>query len=129
MRAAWLAAVPAQPALTVLPASGNLVFRSGNDSLATYLHVYDRGGLVQTNAGGHSRGDASSFTLHAHGQLLALAPGHLCYARRAKVGQATNHNLVLPAAPVPPLARLPRAARPSRPCSTLSRRRSSPMAR
>lgn len=100
MRAAWLAAAvlptaPVQPALTVLPASGNLVFRSGNDSLATYLHVYGRGGLAQTNAGGHSQGDASSFILHAHGQLLALDPGYLSYARRAEVGQATNHNMVL----------------------------------
>jgi hypothetical protein len=100
MRAAWLAAAvlptaPAQPSLTVLPASGNLVFRSGNDSLATYLHVYGRGGLAQTNAGGHSQGDASSFILHAHGQLLALDPGYLSYSRRAEVGQATNHNLVL----------------------------------
>ncbi|GAA4035960.1 hypothetical protein GCM10022409_21030 [Hymenobacter glaciei] len=100
MRAGWLAAAvlptaPAQPALTVLPASGNLVFRSGNDSLATYLHVYGRGGLAQTNAGGHSQGDASSFILHARGQLLALDPGYLSYARRAEVGQAANHNLVL----------------------------------
>lgn len=100
MRAAWLAAAVRptpqnQPALTVLPASGNLVFRSGNDSLATYLHVYGRGGRAEANAGGHSQGDASSFILHAQGQLLALDPGYLSYARRAEVGQATNHNLVL----------------------------------
>jgi hypothetical protein len=100
MRAAWLAAAVAptaqsQSPLTVLPGSGNLVFRSGNDSLATYLHVYGRGGLAQANAGGHSQGDASSFLLHAHGQLLALDPGYLSYGRRAEVGQATNHNLVL----------------------------------
>ncbi|RZK53513.1 MAG: hypothetical protein EOO59_12410, partial [Hymenobacter sp.] len=100
MRAAWLAAavVPtpqAQPALTVLPGSGNLIFRAGNDSLATYLHLSGRGGLAQANAGGHSQGDASSFLLHAQGQLLALDPGYLSYDNRAKVGQATNHNLVL----------------------------------
>jgi hypothetical protein len=100
MRAAWLAAAvaptaQAQPPLTVLPGSGNLVFRSGNDSLATYLHVYGRGGLAQANAGGHSQANASSFLLHAHGQLLALDPGYLSYDRRANVGQATNHNLVL----------------------------------
>jgi hypothetical protein len=100
MRAAWLAAAVAptaqnQPPLTVLPGSGNLIFRSGNDSLATYLHVYGRGGLAQANAGGHSQGDASSFLLQAHGQLLALDPGYLSYGRRAEVGQATNHNLVL----------------------------------
>lgn len=100
MRAAWLAAAvnptpPNQPALTVLPASGNLIFRSGNDSLATYLHVYGRGGRAEASAGGHGQGDASSFILHAQGQLLALDPGYLSYARRAEVGQATNHNLVL----------------------------------
>jgi hypothetical protein len=100
MRAAWLAAavVPSpqrQQALTVLPGSGNLLFRSGSDSAATYLHVYGRGGIAQTNAGGHSQGDASSFILHAQGQLLALDPGYLSYGRRAEVGQASNHNLVL----------------------------------
>jgi hypothetical protein len=100
MRAAWLAAAvaptaPAHPALTVLPASGNLIFRSGADSSATYLHVYGRGGLAQSNSGGHNQGDASSFILEAQGQLLALDPGYLSYARRAEVGAATNHNLVL----------------------------------
>jgi len=100
MRAAWLAAAvaptaPAHPALTVLPGSGNLIFRSGADSAATYLHVYGRGGLAQSNSGGHNQGDASSFILHAQGQLLALDPGYLSYARRAEVGAATNHNLVL----------------------------------
>lgn len=100
MRAAWLAAavLPSaqrQPALMVLPASGNLVFRSGSDSAATYLHLYGRGGLAQTNAGGHSQGDASSFILHAQGQLLALDPGYLSYDRRGEVGQANHHNLVL----------------------------------
>lgn len=100
MRAGWLAAAvapsaPNQPALTVLPGSGNLVFRAGTDSLATYFHLYGRGGLAQANAGGHSQGNASSFILHAHGQLLALDPGYLSYSRRAEVGQATNHNLVL----------------------------------
>jgi hypothetical protein len=100
MRAAWLAAAvvptaPAHPVLTVLPASGNLIFRSGSDSAATYLHVYGRGGLAQSNSGGHNQGDASSFILHAQGQLLALDPGYLSYARRAEVGAATSHNLVL----------------------------------
>jgi hypothetical protein len=100
MRAAWLAAAvaptaPAHPALTVLPASGNLIFRSGSDSAATYLHVYGRGGLTQSNSGGHNQGDASSFILHAQGQLLALDPGYLSYGRRAEVGAATSHNLVL----------------------------------
>jgi len=100
MRAAWLAAAiapapPSHPALTVLPGSGNLIFRSGSDSLATYLHVYGRGGLAQANAGGHSQGNASSFILQSQGQVLALDPGYLSYGRRAEVGQATNHSLVL----------------------------------
>jgi hypothetical protein len=99
MRAAYLAAalVPAPapyPTLTALPASGNLIFRAGQDSLASYLHLMGRGGLAQAN-GGHSQGDVSSFLLYAHGQLLALDPGYLSYNRRAEVGQATNHNLVL----------------------------------
>jgi hypothetical protein len=100
MRAAYLAAAlaptaPNHPPLTVLPGSGNLIFRSGSDSLASYLHLYGRGGLAQANAGGHSQGSAGSFLLHAYGQQLALDPGYLSYDRRAEVGQATNHNLVL----------------------------------
>lgn len=100
MRAAYLAAAlaptpPSHPALTVLPGSGNLIFRSGNDSLAAYLHLYGRGGLAQANSGGHSQGSAGSFLLHAYGQQLALDPGYLSYNRRAEVGQASNHNLVL----------------------------------
>jgi hypothetical protein len=100
MRAAYLAAAlaptpPNHPPLTVLPGSGNLIFRSGNDSLAAYFHLYGRGGLAQANSGGHGQGSAGSFLLHAYGQQLALDPGYLSYDRRAEVGQATNHNLVL----------------------------------
>ncbi|UOQ51082.1 heparinase II/III domain-containing protein [Hymenobacter cellulosivorans] len=100
MRAAYLAAnltptAPTNAALTVLPQSGNLVFRSGNDSLATYLHVNGKGGAAQSNSGGHSQADASSFLLYAHGQLLALDPGYLSYGRRDSLGQATNHNMLL----------------------------------
>lgn len=100
MRAAYLAAAlaptpPRHLALTVLPGSGNLIFRSGSDSLAAYLHLYGRGGLAQANSGGHSQGSAGSFLLHAYGQQLALDPGYLSYNRRAEVGQASNHNLVL----------------------------------
>jgi hypothetical protein len=101
MRAAYLAAnlqllaAPADSGLTVLPASGNLVFRSGPDTLATYLHLYGKNGAAQTNSGGHSQADAGSFLLHAYGQLLALDAGYLSYGRRAEVGNATNHNLVL----------------------------------
>ncbi|WP_176132875.1 heparinase II/III family protein [Hymenobacter sp. CRA2] len=100
MRAAYLAAniTPAPPQnaqLTSLPLSGNLVFRSGNDSLASYLHVYGKNGAPLANSGGHNQGDAGSFILHAQGQLLALDPGYLSYNRREEIGNASNHNLVL----------------------------------
>ncbi|UOQ70376.1 heparinase II/III domain-containing protein [Hymenobacter cellulosilyticus] len=100
MRAAYLAAnltptAPTNTTLTALPHSGNLVFRSGNDSLATYLHLNGKGGTAQANSGGHSQADASSFLLYAHGQLLALDPGYLSYGRRDSLGQATNHNMLL----------------------------------
>ncbi|MDF7814829.1 heparinase II/III family protein [Hymenobacter sp. YC55] len=100
MRAAYLAANltpsdPSNPALTVLPESGNLIFRSGNDSLSSYLHLYGQHGLAQTNGGGHSQGDASSFILYAQGELLALDAGYLSYTRRGEVSQALNHNLIL----------------------------------
>jgi hypothetical protein len=106
MRAAWLATAVlpmalTQPALTMLLASGNLVFRSGNDSLATYLHVYGRGGLAQSNSGGYSQRDASSLILHAYGQFLGLDPGYLSYARRTEVGQAAQHGRMGRAARVP----------------------------
>ena len=100
MRAAYLAAriSPATPQrnnLTALPHSGNLVFRSGDDSLANYLQLYGKHGLPLTNSGGHNHGDAGSFILHAKGQLLALDAGYLNYNRRMEVGNANNHNLVL----------------------------------
>ncbi|SHI84725.1 Por secretion system C-terminal sorting domain-containing protein [Hymenobacter daecheongensis DSM 21074] len=100
MRAAYLAALPTPTSptnapLTVLPRSGNLIFRSGNDEKARYLHVYGKSGPAQTNSGGHSQADATSFILHAHGQLLALDPGYLSFSRRGEIGNATNHNMLL----------------------------------
>ncbi|MBC3541576.1 heparinase II/III family protein [Rufibacter sp. H-1] len=100
MRAAFLASnlafsTPANPSLTALPHSGNLVFRSDNDTLASYLHVYGKNGLSQKVSGGHNNGDASSFILHAKGQLLALDPGYLSSANRAAVGEGVHHNLIL----------------------------------
>ncbi|UOQ76867.1 heparinase II/III family protein [Hymenobacter sp. 5516J-16] len=100
MRAAYLAAqitpTPrSRPTLTHLPHSGNLVLQAGPDSAATYLHLYGKSGAVQTNSGGHNQADATSFILHAQGQLLALDAGYLSFNRRAEVGQAANHNLVL----------------------------------
>ncbi|MFB9862018.1 heparinase II/III domain-containing protein [Rufibacter immobilis] len=100
MRAAFLASnvpfsTPAHQPLTALPQSGNLVFRSGNDTLASYLHVYGKNGLSQKVSGGHNHGDASSFILHAKGQLLALDPGYLSSTNRGAVGEGVHHNLIL----------------------------------
>ncbi|MBX0290138.1 heparinase II/III family protein [Hymenobacter sp. HSC-4F20] len=100
MRAAYLAAqltpTPrSRPKLTHLAHSGNLILQSGPDSTATYLHLYGKGGAAQTNSGGHNQADATSFILHAYGQLLALDAGYLSYNRRGEVGQAANHNMVL----------------------------------
>jgi len=100
MRAAYLAANlpptpgPAAP-LTALPQSGNLVFRSGADSLASYLHLYGKSQQARTTSGGHRHADAGSFVLHAHGQLLALDAGYLSFDRRNEVKEAASHNMVL----------------------------------
>lgn len=75
--------------------SGDLVFRSGWDSNAVYLHANARNGRARVNAKGHNQGDASSFLLYYHGHVMALDPGYLKYDRRAEVGNAQNHNLVL----------------------------------
>jgi hypothetical protein len=81
--------------LTSLPTSGNLIFRSGTGFQSNYLHVYGKNGKMLTSSGGHNHGDASSFSLYAYGQLLALDAGYIKYDRRTEVGNATNHNLVL----------------------------------
>jgi hypothetical protein len=81
--------------LTALPYSGNLIYRSGSGFTGKYLHVYGKNGKPLTNSGGHNHGDASSFSLYAYGQLLALDAGYLSSTRRAEVGNATNHNLIL----------------------------------
>lgn len=100
MRAAYIAAnVPALPptpaALTALPKSGNLIFRSGQDAEASYLHLYGKHGNALANTGGHNQGDASSFSLYAKGQLLALDPGYISSGRRQELGNAPDHNLIL----------------------------------
>jgi hypothetical protein len=100
MRAAYIAAnvPPAPPAaavLTALPNSGNLVFRSGEGFESNYLHLYGKHGLALANTGGHNQGDASSFSLYAQGQMLALDPGYIRSTRRQELGNATNHNLIL----------------------------------
>ncbi|QNE38931.1 T9SS type A sorting domain-containing protein [Hymenobacter sp. NBH84] len=100
MRAPYLAAnitptpTPSIP-LTALPQSGNLIFRSGSDSLASYLHLYGKSQQARTTSGGHRHADVGSFALHAYGQLLALDAGYLSFDRRNEVKEATSHNMVL----------------------------------
>lgn len=81
--------------LQVLPNSGNVVFRSGWDSTATYLHFSAKNGLARSSAQGHNQADASSFMLSAHGEILALDAGYLKWDRRDEVGKAENHSMVL----------------------------------
>ncbi|MFC5270923.1 T9SS type A sorting domain-containing protein [Adhaeribacter terreus] len=81
--------------LTSFPEAGNLVFRSGSGFTGNYLHLYGKNGRALSNSGGHNHGDASSFILYSQGQLLALDAGYLNYNRRAEVGNASNHNLIL----------------------------------
>lgn len=81
--------------LQVLPRSGNVVFRSGWDSTATYLHLTAKNGLARSAAQGHNQADDGSFMLAAHGEILALDAGYLKWDRRDEVGNATNHSMVL----------------------------------
>lgn len=83
------------PLLQTLPESGNLVFRSGWDSSATYMHFTAKNGLARTAAQGHNQGDASSFILFGNRELLALDPGYLKWDRRSEVGEPEHHNLIL----------------------------------
>ncbi len=81
--------------MQTLAESGNLVYRNRWDSSATYMHFTSKNGRARTAAQGHNQGDASSFILFAHGELLAIDPGYLKWDRRDEVGQADNHNLIL----------------------------------
>ncbi len=83
------------PHFQALNESGNLVFRSGWDSAATYLHFTAKNGKARTSAQGHNQGDATSFILFSHRELLALDPGYLKWDRRTEVGEPGHHNLIL----------------------------------
>jgi hypothetical protein len=79
----------------LLPESGNLIFRSGWDSAASYLHFSAKSGRARDAGKGHNQADASSFILHAFGQTLALDAGYLKWDRRDEVSNAENHNMIL----------------------------------
>lgn len=85
----------AYPLLQALPASGDLVMRSGWDTTSTYFHISAKNGRARTSANGHNHVDVTSFILHARGQELALDPGYLQWERRDEVDGPTHHNMVL----------------------------------
>ncbi len=100
MRANYIASLPSAGVITdslmqVLPLSGNLVFRSATDSNAVYMHITGKHGIARANSYGHNQADVSSFIIYKGGEVLAIDPGYISYARRAEVGNAQNHNMIL----------------------------------
>lgn len=79
----------------ILKDAGNIVFRSGWDSAANYMHITAEKGIARSEAGGHNQADEMSFIIHSNGQLLALDAGYIQYDQRSSVCQATNHNMLL----------------------------------
>ena len=78
-----------------LPFSGNLILRSGWDTLSNYLHVCGKNGAARENSKGHNQADASSFLLSAHGRMMAIDPGYVHYNNRNLVDSARQHNMIL----------------------------------
>lgn len=78
-----------------LPEAGNLVFRSGWDSAAIYLHFIGQHGIALNGAKSHHQGDASSFSLFAFGQLLSVDPGYPGASESDAVNKASDHSLIL----------------------------------
>ncbi|MEI6456041.1 MAG: heparinase II/III family protein [bacterium] len=78
-----------------LPAAGSLVFRSSWDTTAIYMHLIGKHGIALSGAKSHHQGDAGSFSLFAHGQLLALDPGYPGATQSEYVNKPENHSLIL----------------------------------
>lgn len=78
-----------------LPAAGSLVFRSGWDSGAVYLHCIGKHGIALTGAKSHHQGDATSFSLMAYGQLLAIDPGYPGAPQSEATNKPEDHNVML----------------------------------
>ncbi len=78
-----------------LPISGNIVFRSSWNTEATYMHLQAESGRALSETDGHNQADETNFIIHSHGQLLALDPGYLSWARREELANAQNHNMIL----------------------------------
>ncbi len=82
-------------AMQALPAAGDLVFRSSWGPNAAYMHITAEHGNARTAGAGHNQADETSFMIQLGNQALALDPGYLKYDRRAEVGNAANHNMIL----------------------------------
>jgi len=79
----------------VLPAAGSLVFRSSWEKDALNMHFIGKHGIALTGAKSHHQGDASSFSMMAYGQLMAVDPGYPGAPESNNVNKAKNHNCIL----------------------------------
>jgi hypothetical protein len=110
----------------VLPYAGQVIFRSGWETDATYASMMcehgraaavsqTRWGQYVDGAAGHEHPDGTSVMLYAGGESLILDAGYLGWEDHDKVWEPSNHNLILvdgegPALPVlsvPPFAEGP----------------------
>ncbi len=110
----------------VLPYAGQVIFRSGWETDATYASMMcehgraaavsrTRWGQLIDGAAGHEHPDGTSVMLYAGGESLILDAGYLGWGDHEKVWAPSNHNLILvdgegPAMPVlsvPPFAEGP----------------------
>ena len=78
-----------------LPEAGSLVFRSSHEPDAVLMHFIGKHGIPLSGAKAHHQGDASSFSLMANGELLAVDPGYPGYQESFAVNMASNHSLIL----------------------------------
>jgi len=87
-----------------LPMAGSLIFRSSWDTDAIYMHFIGKHGIALTGAKAHHQGDASSFSLSAYGQLMAIDPGYASSTQSSLTNKAVDHSLILVngAGPLPP---------------------------
>ncbi len=96
---------PAEDSLfQALPAAGSLIFRSSREPSAVYMHFIGKHGIALTGAKAHHQGDASSFSLMAYGELLAVDPGYPGASLAELENKAIDHSLILVngAGPLPP---------------------------
>ena len=78
-----------------LPAAGSLVFRSSWETSAVYMHFIGKHGIALSGAKSHHQADASSFSLAAYGELLAVDPGYPGASQAELENKAIDHSLIL----------------------------------